>query len=904
MNQLKVAVLYIPESDRCRGGFMRDFSNLVNYIVDAVFVSDTEARIVYVNDAAINAYGFSREELLGKSVSTIEAKITEAFFKEYWSKVAIGTSRTIEGLHFRRNGDSVPVEIHSLLIEDDGERLVVSTVRDITQRKQNERLLEEKSLQLQAHVNAPTESLFQIDPSGKVITANQTLSKRPGNDLESLIGKNVFDPVPQELAVVREIHVEEVLKTGKQKTVEDRREGTVLKTTTYPVFGPHECIESLVLFAEDITASKTAEEELKESESRVKRKLKAILYPEGGIGALELEDMLDVEAIQSLMNDFYRLTNIGVTLVDIHGNILVATGWQEICTKYHHVNPETLRNCLYSDIELSKGVESGTLKLYKCANNMWEIATPLVVGDTHLGNLFLGQFFMEDESVDYDFFRRQARSYGFNEDDYIKALDNVPRWSRETLDTVMTLYSKFADMVSNLGFANIELARSLSERDGLLQRVEEMESRFSRYVESAPDGIFVTDKRGNYTDVNEASCIITGYSREELLNMNMIQLIPSESLEEAENHFRLTIETGKSEGITAFVKKTGEKRYWNVRAVRLNDTSFIGFARDVTALFMSQEALRKSEEEKSLILNSTKAIIVYYDTDLNIIWANRALAEHLGTDVEELIGMNCTDVWRRKKKCDNCILRKALDTGSQKTGEIMSEFGTTWYVKAYPVRDADGKIVGIVELCEDTAGINRLSRSPEAAFETLVRAASNIVNANDPYTSDHQKNVSDLAVAIGKKMDLDDETCKCLKVAGLLHDIGKISVPTEILARPGKLSDIEFRLVKEHSKNGYNILKDIDLPWPVADIILQHHERLDGSGYPNSLKDDQIRLESRIIAVADVVEAITSHRPYRAALGIEFAMNEIKENSGRLYDPLVVKACLGLIEEGYTFENS
>jgi len=235
---------------------MRDFSNLVNYIVDAVFVSNTEARIVYVNDAAINAYGFSREELLGKSVSTIETKITEASFKEFWSKVAVGTSRTIERLHFRRNCDSVPVEIHSILIEDDGERLVVSTVRDITQRKQNERLLEEKSLQLQAHVNAPTESLFHIDPSGKVITANQTLSKRPGNDLESLIGKNVFDPVPQELAVVREIHVEEVLKTGKQKTVEDRREGTVLKTTTYPVFGPHECIESLVLFAEDITASK------------------------------------------------------------------------------------------------------------------------------------------------------------------------------------------------------------------------------------------------------------------------------------------------------------------------------------------------------------------------------------------------------------------------------------------------------------------------------------------------------------------------------------------------------------------------------------------------------------------------------------------------------------------------
>ncbi len=879
---------------------MKSFADLANYIVDAVFVFNMEARIVYINDAALKNYGYLREEMLGESMLIIDINITEASFKEFWSKATVGTSRTIESLHYRRNRDHFPVEIHSILIEDSGERLVVSTVRDITQRKQNEMLLEEKNLQLQALVNAPTESLFQIDPSGKVITANQTLSKRLGTDLESLIGKNLYDFVPQELAQARKIHAEEVLKTGKQKIIEDRREGMVLKTTIYPVFGQDERVESLVLFAEDITASKNAEEKLKESESGVRRKLKAILDPEGGIGDLELEDILDYEAIQSLMNDFHRLTNIGVAIIDINGKILVATGWQEICTKYHRMNPETLRNCLYSDLELSKGVEPGTFKLYKCANNMWDMVTPLIVGDTHLGNLFLGQFFIQDESLDYELFRRQARMYGFNEDEYIKALDNIPRWSRETIDAVMTFYSKFAEMISDLSFANIKLARTLSERDSLLQVVEEKESRFRRYVESAPDGIFVSDERGNFTDVNEASYRITGYSREELLNMNLIQLIAPESLDDAKNHFRKTVETGEAENIIAFVKKTGEKRYWNVRAVKLNDSRFIGFARDFTDLVVSQATLRKSEEEKALILNTTRETIVYYDSDLNIIWANRALAERFGTTMEELIGMNCKDLWQHGKKCENCILRKALDTGSQQTGESTSNNGTTWFIRAYPVKDAYGKIIGVVELCEDITERKHISKKLEAAFEALVRAASDIVSAKDPYTAGHQKSVSDLAVAIGKKMGLDDEICTRLKVAGLLHDIGKISIPTEILTRPVKLSDIEFSLIKEHSRNGYNILKNIDLPWPIADIVLQHHERLDGSGYPEGMKADGIRLESRIIAVADVVEAITSHRPYRKALGIEFALNEIKKNSGRLYDPAVVEACVQVFEDGYS----
>ena len=147
-------------------------------------------------------------------------------------------------------------------------------------------------------------------------------------------------------------------------------------------------------------------------------------------------------------------------------------------------------------------------------------------------------------------------------------------------------------------------------------------------------------------------------------------------------------------------------------------------------------------------------------------------------------------------------------------------------------------------------------------------------------------------------MSLPQDQIKGIRVAGLVHDIGKMSIPAEILAKPSKLSETEFDLIKAHPQAAYDILKSIDFPWPVADIILQHHERLDGSGYPKGIKDGDILLEARIIAVADVVEAMSSHRPYRPALGTDKALEEIEKNKGTLYDPEAVDACLRLFSEG------
>jgi HD-GYP domain-containing protein (c-di-GMP phosphodiesterase class II) len=186
------------------------------------------------------------------------------------------------------------------------------------------------------------------------------------------------------------------------------------------------------------------------------------------------------------------------------------------------------------------------------------------------------------------------------------------------------------------------------------------------------------------------------------------------------------------------------------------------------------------------------------------------------------------------------------------------------------------------------------------ALLSTIEVATVMSEMRDPYTAGHQRRVGAIAAAIGALLGFDDHRVEGLRVAGHLHDIGKISIPSEILSKPGRLSAIEYQLVQGHAQAGHDVLKSVKFPWPLAEVALQHHERMDGGGYPQGLKGEAIRLEARIMAVADVVEAMSSHRPYRAGLGIDKALAEITGGSGTRYDSTVVDACLTLFrEKGY-----
>ena len=538
-----------------------------------------------------------------------------------------------------------------------------------------------------------------------------------------------------------------------------------------------------------------------------------------------------------------------------------------------------------------------------------------------------------------------------------------------------------------------------------------------------------------------------------------------------------------------------------IEAVNLGAYSYVQKPYDVEQLLVTvrraiekreaAEALRESEQEKSLVLSSLSELVTHQDKDLRVIWANRAAAESVDSLPEQLVGLHCYEIWHgRSEPCVGCPVIKAIETGQLQEAEITTPDGRVWFIRGCPVREASSDISGAVEvmleiterkraqeeirrhlerievlreidraitstldltgvldiileelervlpyhsaavflLSDGTArlaagrGFPDMERALQVSFpvkedaltrevlqekrplaladaqaderflsrggteyarswigvpliakggtvgfltidhrepgvydeesaETAEAFASQVaiaienarlyeeaqrelaerkraeeelqrtleklrealggiiqtvaftVETKDPYTAGHQRRVANLARAIATEMGLSPEQIEGIRMAGGIHDIGKISIPAAILSKPTRLTEFEWGIIKMHSQVGYDILKKIEFPWPVAQIVLQHHERLDGSGYPQGLSGKDILMKARILAVADVVEAMASFRPYRPARGIDKALEEISQNRGILYDADAVDTCLKLFtENGFEFE--
>ncbi|WP_026840524.1 PocR ligand-binding domain-containing protein [Citrifermentans bremense] len=300
--------------------------------------------------------------------------------------------------------------------------------------------------------------------------------------------------------------------------------------------------EQTVLLEEEVEERRRAEVALKKSEETVRHKLKAILEPEGDIGALELSDIIDSEMLQAMMEDFYRITGMLGAVLDVSGKVLVAVGWQDICTKFHRVHAKACKNCLESDTVLTEGVAAGTYKLYRCKNNMWDMVTPIEVGGKHLGNVFIGQFFYQDDPPDLEFFREQGRRYGFDETQYLAALDRVPRFTREAADAGMKFYAGLTKMVSTLSFTSIKLSRMLAERIHLEEQLRQ--SQKMEAVGQLAGGIA--------HDFNNILQVITGYG-------NMLKMKENLGMKQQEwvDHILSSAERAAhlTKGLLAFSRK-------------------------------------------------------------------------------------------------------------------------------------------------------------------------------------------------------------------------------------------------------------------------------------------------------------------------------------------------------------
>lgn len=327
----------------------------------------------------------------------------------------------------------------------------------------------------------------------------------------------------------------------------------------------------------------------------------------------------------------------------------------------------------------------------------------------------------------------------------------------------------------------------------------------------------------------------------------------------------------------------------------------------------SDVARRQTEERSRLVFESIRDGLGIVDPAENIVFANQAYADILGYTREEIVAKNLRELLA-PGELDKVLAETAKRREGQasvyelamrrKDGEIRQI-----RVSAVPWRDPAGTFIGTIGAIVDITEEKRIEAERRDATARLRRAVEKTIQAittmaelRDPYTAGHQRRVARLAAAIARHLGLDDEKVQGIYLAGVIHDIGKVAVPAEILSKPGRLEKAEFHLIQAHCTTGYDILKEIEFPWPIAQIVLQHHERLDGSGYPGGLRGPDILPEARIIAVADVVEAMASHRPYRPALGVQAALAEIRQNVGRLYDPEAAEICARLFErEGFTF---
>ena len=462
----------------------------------------------------------------------------------------------------------------------------------------------------------------------------------------------------------------------------------------------------------------------------------------------------------------------------------------------------------------------------------------------------------------------------------------------------------------------LSVIRDITDRKLAEEELRQNELRYETFINATDDMAFLKDDELRYVIVNEANAAYFGRSVEETIGRTDADLMPAE----AAARCRLTDVDAVESRATVLAHEEVDGRTYETRkfpvALAGDRVGVGGYVRDITDRKVAEEELRASQQVLEGIMNAIPVRVFWKDRRLVYLGCNAEFARDAGfADPKEIVGKDDYQMgWRDQAESYRDDDLQVIESGCSKV--LMEEPQTTpqgdtitLLTSKMPLRDSSGEISGVLGTYMDIterkvaeAKIHRQAQQLQRTVEGTVLAMSRVVETRDPYTAGHERRVAELAVAIGKEMGMAVEGLDALHLAGTIHDVGKIAVPAEILAKPGGLSEVEFSLIKGHPETGFDILGAIDFGCPVAELVRQHHERLDGSGYPRGLAGEDILPEACVLAVADVVEAMSSDRPYRAALGIEAALAEIRQHAGVKYDEAVVAACVRLFEEqGFEF---
>jgi len=494
----------------------RHFDYIVKYANDIVLLADEKLNVVECNDSALRNYGYTRQELIGKSLADLRSEATRRQLQETIKEIHQKNSALYETVHQRKDGTTFQVEFNSRLIEIEKKTYYQSIGRDLTERK-------------------------------------------------------------------------------------------------------------------------LAEEKLKKSEEQLKLKLDTILNPDVDISNIELKNVIAVDELQSILNDLAPVTNMVTAILDLKGNIIESAGWQNICKNFHRMNPESAKNCTESDLHLSGKLKPGEFKEYHCKNNLWDIVTPLYIGDKLFGNIFTGQFFYDDDVVDENLFINQAKKYGFNEEDYMREFRQIPRFNREKVMLFMSFLIKFTSLISRLSLSNIQLAKEISERklaEGALKESEEKyRSLFNEMIEGFALHEIICNAKGIPVDyrfllINPSFEKLTGLRAEEAIGKTVLQVLPGTEPYWIEAYGKVAL-TGKPVTFENYSKDLDQ--YYRVVAFSHQKGQFAVLFEDVTERRRAEEALKESEEKYRLMVDvSPDAVVI--QSEGKILFANTGTLSILGAE--------------------------------------------------------------------------------------------------------------------------------------------------------------------------------------------------------------------------------------------------------------------------------
>jgi PAS domain S-box-containing protein len=503
------------------------YADLYDFAPVGYVTLDPQGLIVEINLTGTRLLGAPRDTLLHKPFILFVASFDrQAFYADLKHLPAGGAPQSSELVINPQQGSPCAISLESLALVEAGGQVIQYRIAftDITRRRKAEDDLRRSEETFRLLFDKAPLGYQSIDEDGIIREVNQAWLDALGYSRQEVIGRwfgdflppDYFERFPERFACFKDagevcnVDFEMVRKDGARITISfygrvafDDQGGFV---RTHCMF-------------QDVTARQQAEEALRASEERLRLKLDSILSPDAAIIDEDLSNILDAPAVQSLMEDFTRLTGMVMAILDLQGKVLVATGWQDICTQFHRVHPQTAANCTQSDLFLAQNLRPGEYAAYKCQNHLWDVATPLFIGGKHVGNVYTGQFFYDDEPLDEQLFIDQAAKYGFDQEQYLSALHRVPRISRARVKPLMDFLTKFSGLVSKLSFSNLKLAKAMSEQRQIEATLRQSKEHFRRLTKLSPVPVLIINRQGDIEYLNDRFLTTFGYNLDDIPNL-------------------------------------------------------------------------------------------------------------------------------------------------------------------------------------------------------------------------------------------------------------------------------------------------------------------------------------------------------------------------------------------------